>query len=355
MRSRVTAEAGGNLRPQAKSAHPANNFDAIRLLGALMVLVSHQFALSGRPEPHVAGDVSLGALGVLIFFSISGYLVASSWRSDPSLPRFIARRLLRIWPGLAASVVLTSAVYWFVSGRLASPRFLANLLFVSADGSFFASNPQVKMNGSLWTVQLEVLCYIAFACLGRFMGRNLETALLLVAILAAPAYLMFEGSRLDAGAVVPGIRLFPYFAAFFFAGAAQLIFRPGAVAMVAIVSAGLILLACAHIALGLWLIVPSLTIAIGRRSWPIVARFGRFGDLSYGIYLWAWPVQQAEVGLLGKDTPYVTLLSVSLLFVVPIAWMSWHLVEKRALALKPSRFRNDPVKSGFIPVGANQV
>ncbi len=79
-----------------------NNFDGIRLLAALAVLVSHQFAVSGLPEPVFGSFISLGSSGVVVFFVISGYLVTRSWLNDPSLLRFAARRLLRIWPGLAA-------------------------------------------------------------------------------------------------------------------------------------------------------------------------------------------------------------------------------------------------------------
>lgn len=72
-----------------------NNFDFIRILAALSVLVSHQFALSGLPEPRLFGVESLGGLGVMTFFSISGYWVVQSWHSDPHLLRFAARRLLQ--------------------------------------------------------------------------------------------------------------------------------------------------------------------------------------------------------------------------------------------------------------------
>ena len=82
-----------------------NNFDFIRLVAALLVLVSHQFALQGLPEPGVQGLYSLGGLGVLVFFSISGYLVAQSWLNDPHWLRFAARRLLRIVPGLLVVMV----------------------------------------------------------------------------------------------------------------------------------------------------------------------------------------------------------------------------------------------------------
>lgn len=64
-----------------------NNFDFLRLIAASMVLISHQFALTNHPEPSIACQ-SLGGLGILIFFSISGYLVAQSWERDPSILRF---------------------------------------------------------------------------------------------------------------------------------------------------------------------------------------------------------------------------------------------------------------------------
>ena len=87
-----------------------NNFDALRLVGALLVLISHQFALSGRREPMFVGDHSFGNLGVLVFFSISGYLVTSSWLNDPHILRFCVRRTLRMLPALCVSIPLTLAV-----------------------------------------------------------------------------------------------------------------------------------------------------------------------------------------------------------------------------------------------------
>lgn len=82
-----------------------NNFDALRLIGAFLVLISHQFALSGRWEPRFVGDHSFGNLGVLIFFSISGYLVTSSWLKEPNILCFAARRALRMVASNANFVV----------------------------------------------------------------------------------------------------------------------------------------------------------------------------------------------------------------------------------------------------------
>jgi peptidoglycan/LPS O-acetylase OafA/YrhL len=82
-----------------------NNFDALRLIGAFLVLIGHQFALSGRWKARFVGDHSFGNLGVLIFFSISGYLVTSSWLKDPDILCFAARRARRMVASNANFVV----------------------------------------------------------------------------------------------------------------------------------------------------------------------------------------------------------------------------------------------------------
>ena len=74
------------------ATHPGNNFDAIRVVAATMVLYSHHFALTGQMEPSFFGIHSLGGLAVTIFFVLSGYLVNASWQRDPNLWRFGLRR-----------------------------------------------------------------------------------------------------------------------------------------------------------------------------------------------------------------------------------------------------------------------
>lgn len=90
--------------------HRQNNFDFVRLMAASFVLFSHMYALTGKAEPELATDHSLGNIGLLIFFSISGYLVTLSWLSDPNPWRFLARRGLRIWPALAVIVMISAFV-----------------------------------------------------------------------------------------------------------------------------------------------------------------------------------------------------------------------------------------------------
>ena len=92
-------------------AHPPNNFDFVRLVAASMVLYSHHFILAGRPpEPTVFGITSFGHFAVIMFFSLSGYLVTQSWQSDPHIFRFAMRRILRIWPALTAVVAFCALI-----------------------------------------------------------------------------------------------------------------------------------------------------------------------------------------------------------------------------------------------------
>ncbi len=86
-----------------------NNFDAVRLFAAFLVLGSHHLFLSGMTQPKPTGN-TLGEVAVMIFFVISGYLISQSWYRDPHIVRFIMRRILRLWPALAAATVLIALV-----------------------------------------------------------------------------------------------------------------------------------------------------------------------------------------------------------------------------------------------------
>lgn len=286
-----------------------NNFDALRLLGALLVLISHQFALSGRPEPRLVGDHSFGNLGLLIFFSISGSLVTASWLKDPHMLRFAARRALRMVPALCVSIPLT----------------LAAIAALGLAG--FPQNPRHLSNGSLWTIPYEVCCYALLLVAG--VATRHPSIVLAVGILG---YFVLSGMQSGDGFLA-------YFGLFFAAGsllrALPILRKP--LPTLWILVTGCVLVRIDQTRLGLAFVVPTLTFAIGVRSWAGLRDIPRIGDLSYGIYIYAWPVQQIGVALMGRQTPYLELLSVTLPVTLTLAVASWHLVEKNALRFKPGR------------------
>lgn len=284
-----------------------NNFDALRLIGAFLVLISHQFALSGRWEPRFVGDHSFGNLGVLIFFSISGFLVTSSWSKDPHILRFVARRTLRLAPALCVSIPLTLMV----------------ILALGLSG--FPENPRHLTNGSLWTIKYEIACYALLLVAGVTTRR--PAMALAVGIFG---YFVMSGMQ-------PGHAVLPYFGLFFVAGsllqAYSYLRKPLPTLLFLVMGSALVLVG--QTKLGLAFVVPPLTIAMGLRSWPGLRDVSALGDLSYGIYIYAWPVQQVGIALLGRQTSYLGLLSMTIPVTLALAAASWYFVERAALRFKP--------------------
>jgi len=285
-------------------------------------------------------------LAVLLFFSLSGFLVAGSLVKR-GVADFAIARALRLIPGLWAMLLVTVVVLGlaFNSGTLGDllkstsfHRYVGfNLLLLgraySLDGIFAANRLPELINGSLWTIPQEVRCYFLLAAIGATgllaSRRTLTVAfvVLLVIDLIVPA---------EASAVVTATR--PLAVAFFF-GVLLYLWRehvflswPLAVTVVA----GALLLPtgpAGEAALAMAAAYATLVIAILVPR-PAKAASAALPDYSYGIYIYGFPAQQAAVALGIGVTPYANIAT-ALLLAVPAAALSWHLVEKPALALKP--------------------
>lgn len=337
-----------------RSMHEGNNFDFVRLAAALSVVVSHQFALEGLPEPLVLHYQTLGGFAVLVFFSISGFLICKSWLSDPNIFRFMARRLLRIWPALVCSVLLCGLVLApivtqvgigaYFSSSITKKFFLTAIFWVHPflPGVFPNSPVAYIPNGVFWTIPIELRCYLYLAALGLLgiMRRKYIVAILLA--VAALWYFGIHGAEKVFSETHTHIFEVEY-ACFFFFGAVLYMFRrlwstsPRAW-LVASVAALMSMLAydLHHALITAFLATPVFVILFGSASTPVIRRFGRFGDLSYGVYVYAFPVQQTLIWLTPK-LGYLLHLLLAVAITLSLAWISWHFIEKRALMLKPRR------------------
>ncbi|WP_198969153.1 acyltransferase family protein [Xylophilus sp. ASV27] len=324
-----------------------NNFDFLRLAAATGVLLSHQFALSGRPEPLFINS-SWGGLGVLVFFAISGYLIAGSWVRDPHLWRFAVRRFLRIWPGLAVATVLVVFVLGPLVSSLGSTEYFSspvtwtylNLLglweFESQLPGIFAGNPVPQSaNGSLWTIPIEVKCYALLALVG-VLGFMRRSGLLLVAAFAASAVWFFF--LLKMGYDNP-LRMKLQMGVVFFSGSCLCVLRSHWLPhrrWFALLSA----LTIAALWFGGWqevamtLGLPLATVVFGSCATPLLRRAGRFGDISYGLYIYAFPVQQTIIWVTGNRLSVLEGACFTVPVTVALAFLSWHLVERPALLWK---------------------
>lgn len=309
----------------------ANGFDHLRLIAAVLVVIHHARVLNGGAPWTIGRGPDPGALGVGIFFVISGYLVTASLRRSPGVRSFLAKRVLRIAPGLLAALLLTACVLGpLVSDLPASDYFgrsetwlyvLKNLSLYAVTydlpGVFARAPYPDVVNGSLWSLRLEFTAYLGLAVLGA--ARLVRAPVLLgLAILAASGFAAvhftgFDGqddrARLVSLAALNGW--------LFLCGATLDAFEAKPPAWTAAI--GLALLPSPLWFLGL----PLAVVALGRMTAPRLP-----ADLSYGLYIYSFPLQQvlAEHGRL-------TVLS-SLALALPFAAASWFLVEKPVLRLK---------------------
>ncbi|WP_431822226.1 acyltransferase family protein [Burkholderia sp. F1] len=323
-----------------------NNFDFLRLFAAFMVLYSHQHALLGLPEPGFANRFSFGGIGVAIFFTISGYLVTQSWERDPRILRFAMKRFLRIWPGLFMVTILAAFVLGPLVSRLPAAeyfhhplawRYLNNLLLkISFElPGVFEHNPYPKaVNGSTWTIPLEVRWYLYLLIAGGLTLMRKRWLVLVATILLSVYYFaVYKAETNPVGAYSIDFGLY------FCVGALMWLYRDKWatqrymwITLAALAGASTYF--SGQTVLGLLLLIAPLVVIFGEASTPYLRRFGRFGDLSYGVYLYAYVVQQTLAWRFGHNLPFSAYLGLTTAITLACAWLSWHLIEKPALSLK---------------------
>jgi peptidoglycan/LPS O-acetylase OafA/YrhL len=339
----------------AAHKNPHGAFDGLRLLAASAVLFSHSYALvrTDQTEPLVeltGGRLGLGGIAVLTFFAMSGYLVTQSWVSDPSPIRFMTRRALRIVPALALVIVVSFGLIGPLTTELLLREYFSNwqawtylgkiLIYPTQYGlpGVFDHNPDpVVVNGSLWTLRVEFGLYVGVAVLGYFALMRRWISVALAALFWIVSALLLQTSFLS-GIPFRHQAMFLFLNAVpFFAGAALAQSKLDPRIFLGITAALVVTTALAvHTSYLAILLVASLPFAV-----ILIARYGRcdlrwFGDYSYGIYLFAFPAQQTVVHFLPDIQPIKLALYAGIV-TFACAFLSWHLVEKHALALKPRR------------------
>jgi peptidoglycan/LPS O-acetylase OafA/YrhL len=333
-----------------------NNFDLLRLGAALLVVVSHSTLLFGpafEPFRWFTGYTSGGDFAVLAFFSISGFLVSESWFHDPHTSRFFARRLLRVVPALATVTFLSALAlgplvttlgwrdYW---RDPASWTYLLNALVFPLQYELpgvFTDNPFPRwVNGSLWTLQLEFSLYIVLMLVG-LLGRRafrvllipLICALLLVhlSVVRANHHFLFGMDPRDLAT----------FGVFFFMGAALREFSvpPWAcgLACLPFVAATAAFARTPSVELTYFGLIPCLVVWLAFSHRDLVGRLHLPGDYSYGIYVFAFPVQQLLAHSFHGTLRIRTLLVLSIAATTIVGMLSWHWIEKPALQKKPQK------------------
>ncbi len=331
---------------------PPNNLNMVRLAAASMVLYGHSFIFLGQREPLFLSWVPLGPLGVFIFFTISGYLVSESWDRDPHLGRFFQRRLLRILPGLVVCILLSMLVLGPLLTTLPLREYfthkytwgyLQNIalhIVYYLPGVFEHNRVANATNGSLWSLPVEFLMYILVACLGTLHGNRWLTAAL---ALFSAAISLFWAQVSQEMLVVYNFDLRQAFicGTYFWMGACFFKFDLKRYLTLSNAMLALFAMLCLEpwtrqLAMASWILLPIVVLAFGFAYSPTLDKLTGPGDYSYGIYIYAFPIQQAVV-YLWPNMATVPYLLVCMLGALTFAILSWHWVEHRALAHKPRR------------------
>jgi len=356
----------------------SNNFDFLRILAAFLVIFSHSFPLSTgsyNGEPLVSlsgGSFTLGNLGVMVFFVISGYLITSSWLRKPRFSGFFKNRILRIIPGLFGVAIVTIFVIGPFVTIIPLVDYFKNpwtwwyfhivTIYYSwgwLPGVFVNNVNPNDVNGSLWILGLLFTMYIIVFILGFIGFLKKKVIALTITILLAVSYLMnYNGTN--------KVSFFAFSKPVF-----DLIYYNKLVWMLSLdLTFGTILFMigvlfylyrdrikydvriCVFLSV-LWILslntplfslvsfiaLPYVILFIAFARIPYLNKVGKYGDFSYGLYIYAFPIQQSVEHFI----PGISVLSMFLLsslIVIPVSILSYKLLEERALKLKDVKIKN---------------
>lgn len=357
---------GPTLAPQAAglpNAHRNNGFDLLRVIAAVMVIYGHAHALAGAAVPGFLGN-AISTIGVKIFFITSGFLITKSWIADPSLPRFALRRALRILPGLAFISLLTVFVLgpFFTFLPLAEYfRYPATYHYFwnvalypiyDLPGVFAKTHYPIAVNGSLWSLPAEVLMYILTPMIiGTSPRAGRLTILLSAAGFAAAAVYYLRVVTVSPPPVIYGTSLISVLdaAPYFQIGALYAVFglerfaRPILSVAMLFTAYGFVHRAggsAAPIAETLLLVLlPFTVISIGCERLVWIEKPLASADISYGLYLYGFPITQCLASLTDNGLTGRSLFLLTMPLAIICALLSWLLIERYALRWKPRRPR----------------
>lgn len=335
----------------------SNNFDFLRLVFAALVVVSHSFVLSGysQYEPFsklTFHQMEFSYLGVHGFFIISGYLIFKSLLRCKNIADFYWKRLLRLYPALIVILLLTILLapavyenllpYW--ENRDVYSYMPRNMtLFFRQKGiqGVFEDNPyKHSINGSLWTICYEFSMYVMVSALYFIRDKHYLKYVVMLLFLLGYFLSIFHPYFLGGwfSKIALGSNHF-YNLMCFFTGGMLLNYldiknqRTEIIVIIIsilIFSTGIYLNIINYIS---YVTLPLIVILIGKRSTCFINKVGEtIGDTSYGIYIYSFPVQQTLVYFYRPDA--FTLLTFSLSISIILGYISWHLIEKKALQYK---------------------
>ena len=329
-----------------------NNFNLIRMMAALMVLVAHSYTLStgdSKTEPlkQLLFGTSLGTVAVHIFFITSGFLISMSLTRNQGLLQYAANRCLRIFPGLVTALIITTLTLGLAASELPFQTYITSpdtiiylvknsiLIFGIAHNlpETFVNNPYPgAVNGSLWTLPYELRMYILIAAIYLLCKRAYTKHISVLIFLAA--FILKEQGLFISSSLHKLVEL----CFFFMLGSLIFQFQNHIklTPKLTLISITLLIISPIH-EFSFKTIYPiSLAYCVFAAAYlpkGKLLNYNQLGDYSYGLYIYAFPVQQL-IALSIESISIIEMIIFSTITTIPLAIASWHLIEKPSLKLK---------------------
>jgi peptidoglycan/LPS O-acetylase OafA/YrhL len=330
----------------AAQADRQNNFNLIRLILALCVILSHSPELTDgdnhrEPLMRLFDTIPLGFAAVDAFFLLSGYLIVQSWDLAPSARQFLRSRLLRIYPGfLIASVVCAllvgplgaDAAAYFAAFDIGAFTTGALLLQAPVVPPVFHGTVLPKINLSMWTISYEFACYLLVLVAGRSGALRIRHFWLALTIAVFGTLVLSKVLHFDVG--------FLRLPSFFLSGGCFYIYRDkirldGRIALAVTVAVIVCMFSWSASELALATGGCYALIYLARKPSAWLNRFNRLPDVSYGTYLYAWPLQKLLIWYAPGISPWL-VFAIAAPAAVALGAASWFAIEKPALKFKRS-------------------
>ncbi|EHD13842.1 hypothetical protein CIN_12010 [Commensalibacter intestini A911] len=326
-----------------------NNLDLFRLIAAFMVIYAHAYPLlptPGKQDPllTITWFEDIGGLAVKIFFFLSGLLVTNSLLIKKNIITFIISRLFRIYPALITLLIITTFIigplfsslsfYDYYTSPLTHIYFFNNLILKTAYflPGVFVHNPYPLFNGSLWTLPFEATCYIllsVFFLLGGFRFKGMIILIFIILVIDT-----IYNNHLVITWYANGNHRETLLAPSFSFGCLLAVYKHYIKINLWIVLASFSLFVIfGHSAYNFYFFYLCVFISIlyiSSLKFIIKVKFS--ADISYGVYLWAFPIQQIII----LEFPQYNLLFnqiISMIIASIAGLLSWYCIEKNSICL----------------------